>query len=113
MHRLPDNLRDLLKTPMGKLVLENELIEILKDKKIIVSVGDQVTYTILKYSIEPIFCIVDYQTRRGKFPSKFIVTLPCVNSLYVPPDSSYKTSTLKVYSPSTASFGVAILNEVE
>lgn len=72
MHRLPDNLRDLLKTPMGKLVLEKELIEILKNEKIIIAVGDQVTYTILKNSIEPILCVVDYQTRRGKFPSEFI-----------------------------------------
>ena len=72
MHRLPDNLRDLLKTPMGNLVLEKELIEFLKDKKIVISVGDHVTYTILKYSIEPIFCVVDFKTRRGKFPSEFI-----------------------------------------
>jgi len=72
MHRLPDNLRDLLKQPMGTLVLEKELIEILENKKIIVSVGDHVTYTILKNFIDPIFCVVDFKTRRGKFPPEFI-----------------------------------------
>ena len=66
MHILPDNLRNLLREPIGQLVNENELIDILKNEKYIVSIGDLVTYTILKNEIEPIFCIVDYKTRRGK-----------------------------------------------
>ena len=72
MHRLPDDLRDLLKQPMGNLFSEKQLIDFLKDKNLIISVGDQVTYTILKYSIDPIFCIVDFKTRRGKFPIESI-----------------------------------------
>jgi uncharacterized protein (UPF0218 family) len=66
MHILPDNLRSLLREPIGQLVNENELIDILKNEKYIVSIGDLVTYTILKNEIEPIFCIVDYKTRRRK-----------------------------------------------
>lgn len=66
MYRLPDDLRDLLKTPVGQLVDEKKLIDILKDEKYIVSIGDLVTYTILKNNIEPAFCIVDYKTHRGK-----------------------------------------------
>jgi len=66
MHILPDSLRNLLRKPIGQLVNENELIDILKNEKYIVSIGDLVTYTILKNEIEPIFCIVDYKTRRGK-----------------------------------------------
>jgi len=72
MRFLPDDLRDLLKKPMGNLVDEQKLLEILSKEEFIVSVGDQVTYTILKNDIEPIFCIVDYKTRRGHFPSEFI-----------------------------------------
>ena len=65
MRVLPDELRDLLKEPIGQLVDEKQLLEILKDEKYIVSIGDTVTYTILKNDIEPVFCIVDYKTRRG------------------------------------------------
>ena len=65
MRVLPDKLRDLLKEPIGQLVDEKQLLKILKDEKYIVSIGDTVTYTILKNDIEPVFCIVDYKTRRG------------------------------------------------
>ena len=65
MHVLPENLRDILKEPIGQLVNEEQLLEILKDEKYIVSIGDTVTYTILKHDIKPVFCIVDYRTRRG------------------------------------------------
>jgi len=65
MRILPKNLRDLLREPIGLLVDEKKLVEILKDEKYIVSVGDQVTYTLLKYDIKPFMGIVDYKTRRG------------------------------------------------
>ena len=66
MRVLPNNLRDFLKEPMGKLVNEKELLNLLKNEKFIVSIGDIVTYTILKNHIEPVFCVVDYKTRRGE-----------------------------------------------
>ena len=72
MRVLPNNLRNLLKEPIGQLVNEKELLEMLKDEEFIISIGDQVTYTLLKNDIEPIFCVVDYKTRRGKFPLEFI-----------------------------------------
>ena len=65
MRVLPDNLRDLLKEPIGQLVDEPGLLNLLKKEKYIVSVGDMVTYTLLKHEIEPFFCIVDFKTRRG------------------------------------------------
>ena len=52
MHVLPDFLRDELKKPLGFLVDEESLLDMLKDEKYIVSVGDQITYTILKNHIE-------------------------------------------------------------
>jgi uncharacterized protein (UPF0218 family) len=72
MRVLPNNLRNKLKEPMGTLVDEKQLLKILENKKYIVAVGDQVTYTLLKHGIQPSFCIVDYKTRRGAFPSEFI-----------------------------------------
>jgi len=66
MRVLPDNLRKLLREPFGELVNEKELITILSSGKKFVSIGDQVTFTVLKYELKPVFCVVDYKTRRGK-----------------------------------------------
>jgi uncharacterized protein (UPF0218 family) len=66
MRVLPDNLRDLLKEPIGQLVDEKGLLKLIKNEKYIVSIGDQVTYTLLRHEIEPFFCIVDFKTRRGE-----------------------------------------------
>ena len=72
MRVLPDNLRDFLKQPVGQLVDEKELLELLQNETYIVSIGDMVTYTLLKNEIEPVFCIVDYKTRRGECSSEMI-----------------------------------------
>ena len=72
MRVLPDNLRYFLKKPVGQLVDEKELLELLQNETYIVSIGDMVTYTLLKNEIEPIFCIVDYKTRRGECSSEMI-----------------------------------------
>ena len=63
---LPDDLRDKLKEPLGILVNNKELLKLLEDEKYIVSVGDQVTYTLLENNIEPVFCIVDYKIKRNR-----------------------------------------------
>ena len=62
---LPNNLRNKLKEPLGILLNEKELLLRLKKEKYIVTIGDQVTYTLLKNSIKPVFCIVDYKTKRN------------------------------------------------
>ncbi len=67
LYSLPDTLRDKLKEPIGLLVSEVELLRLLKGKEHIVSVGDQVTYTLLKHNIEPIFCIVDFKIKRNRY----------------------------------------------
>jgi len=64
MFVLPDDLRDILREPLGILVNEEELLRILKKEEYIVSVGDQVTYTLLKHGIVPVFCIVDFKIKR-------------------------------------------------
>ncbi|MCK4333129.1 MAG: DUF359 domain-containing protein [Thermoplasmatales archaeon] len=69
MRILPDDLREILKEPIDKLVDERGLLKLLKKEEYIVSVGDQVTYTLLKHNIEPVFCIVDFKIKRGPSPS--------------------------------------------
>jgi uncharacterized protein (UPF0218 family) len=64
MRVLPKELRDKLKEPIGQLVDEKELLKLLQYKKYIVSIGDQVTFTLLKNGFNPIICIVDYIVKR-------------------------------------------------
>jgi uncharacterized protein (UPF0218 family) len=64
---LPDDLRDKLKEPLGILVNERDLFKLIKEEKYIVSVGDQVTYTLLKNNIEPAFCIIDFKIKRNQY----------------------------------------------
>lgn len=71
MRVLPDFLRDKLKEPIGRLIVdEEELLRLLNKSKYIVSVGDQVTYTLLKNNIMPVFCIVDFKIKRRQTPSE-------------------------------------------
>jgi len=72
MRVLPENLRKILKQPIGQLVDEKKLLLMLSKEKHIVSIGDQVTYTILKHDIKPIFCVVDFKTRRGRCSSDIV-----------------------------------------
>jgi len=65
MRVLPDSLRDKLKEPIGLLVDEEELLKLLKNENYVVSVGDQVTFTLLKNGITPVFCVVDFKIKRG------------------------------------------------
>lgn len=88
MYILPDELRDLLKTPIGTLLNEKQLLKKISDEDLIVAVGDQVTYTLLKNNVEPIFCIVDYKTHRGKLPSSFVKLI-----------KSYGNKVIKVENP--------------
>jgi hypothetical protein len=69
MLKLPDYLRDELKKPLGQLVDEQDLLRLLRDKPLVVSVGDYVTYTLLKYDIKPLFCVVDFNIKREHDPS--------------------------------------------
>jgi uncharacterized protein (UPF0218 family) len=70
MYVLSDDLKDTLKGYIGNLVDEPGLLKLLKKEKYIVSVGDKVTYTLLKHGITPILCIVDYKLERKPYPSE-------------------------------------------
>jgi uncharacterized protein (UPF0218 family) len=64
---LPENLREKLKEPLGDLVDEHELLKLLQNERYVVSVGDLVTFTLLKNRINPIICIVDYIIERKEY----------------------------------------------
>ena len=63
-YTVPSSLRDLLKEPVGSLVSETQLLEMITDGSIIVSVGDHVTYTLLIHNIKPRLCIIDHRSKR-------------------------------------------------
>ena len=67
---LPEDLRDKLKEPLGHLVDEQGLLKLIQDERYIVSVGDLVTFTLLKNGIKPIICIVDYILKRKEYSSE-------------------------------------------
>jgi len=70
MYVLPDELKNVLKGYIGQLVDEPQLLELLKNRKNIVSVGDKVTYTLLKHGITPNLCIVDFLLERKPYPEE-------------------------------------------
>jgi hypothetical protein len=41
----------------------------------LISIGDQVTYTLLKNDIEPSFCVIDFKTRRGECSQEIVKVL--------------------------------------
>lgn len=86
--KLPKNLRDQLKIPLGKLILEkqankeNILQEINRDS-FIITVGDATTEKMINFGIIPCLQIVDGQekrvTRDPPTPSKIRTSLTCEN----------------------------------
>ncbi len=63
--KLPIELRDELKNPLGEVVMEDHLHEVLANSEKIVSVGDLCSLTLFEKDIIPDIAIVDFATRRG------------------------------------------------
>ena len=58
MYSLPSDMRDILKRPIGTLVRnDKELLEHIRHDSKIVSIGDEVTYSLLKNNVKPIFAL--------------------------------------------------------
>jgi len=65
MYIIDESLRKEFRKVIGKLVRdEKELFEELKSRKLVVSIGDMVTYTLLKNDFFPNLAIVDFRHRR-------------------------------------------------
>ena len=74
-YTLPISLRKTLKEPIGLLVDEHTMLQEIKQASRVVSIGDQVTYTLLTHQIEPWFCVIDYQIKRQQDSQKIKNTL--------------------------------------
>ncbi len=64
MYVLPKSLEAELKEPIGRLVSGPALIDLLRNERCIVSIGDRVTYTVLSAGIHPCICVVDFILER-------------------------------------------------
>ena len=62
--RLPEDLRNELKQPLGEVVNEAQLKRILKDVSTIVSVGDMCSLSIYKMGFVPDIAVVDFKIER-------------------------------------------------
>ncbi len=70
MYILTEKLRNEYKRLFGKLITKPtkaSLIEAIRDRSPVVSVGDMVTYTLLRFDIHMDIAVVDYKTCRGTF----------------------------------------------
>ncbi len=83
MYVLPDDLKDTLKGYIGQLVDEPTLLKLLKNEKHIVSVGDRVTYTLLKHGFSPVLCIVDFILERKPYPSEMKVCIQAFGKVHL------------------------------
>jgi hypothetical protein len=65
MRKLPENLREELRRPFGKVVNGEELIKSLGERKgLLISVGDECSYFLIKNGITPDIVIYDLRVRR-------------------------------------------------
>ena len=70
MYVLPAELREQLQQPIGRLVDEAGLLRLTAHGQSIVSVGDRVTYTLLRHGITPVLGIVDFLLERKPYPEE-------------------------------------------
>lgn len=86
--RLPENLRDKFKAPLGKLILDSDATKenILKEippGSVIITVGDVTSEKIMDFGIIPLLQIVDGKTKRGQYQippsSQPLITIECDN----------------------------------
>lgn len=74
-YTLPTSLRKTLKEPIGMLADEQTLLADIATYAHVISIGDQVTYTLLTHQIIPWFCVIDYQIKRNQDSQKIKNTL--------------------------------------
>ena len=86
--KLPENLRDKFKAPLGKLIPDSDVTKenILKEippDSVIITVGDVTSEKIMDFGIIPLLQIVDGKTKRGQYQipqsSQPLITIECDN----------------------------------
>ena len=98
--KLPDTLRDQLKTPLGVLILESEankknIQKHISENSFIITVGDRTTEKMIEFGIIPSLQIIDGQEKRIKrdIPKSFDIStiLTCENPAAEITDQSIET----------------------
>ena len=64
MYRMVEELKEELKNPLGKVILEDELLDEIGNAEVIVSIGDMCTLTLNEFGIKPKISIIDFQIER-------------------------------------------------
>jgi uncharacterized protein (UPF0218 family) len=86
--KLPDNLREQLKIPLGLLILENDvnknnIQKHISENSYVITVGDRTTEKMIDFGLIPSLQIIDGQEKRIKrdMPENFevLTTLSCDN----------------------------------
>lgn len=78
---LPENLRLLLKSPLGRLYKGNgsDCVEAMRDELLgarkVIAIGDMTTFYLLKSSIMPDLAVVDNKTKRAQLPDHILQSL--------------------------------------
>lgn len=80
VYRVPSDLRDILKQPIGKVLSGRALLEELRQCPHVVSIGDQVTYTLLRHDIPPRIAIVDFIIKRSEYSDEMRDTIQSFGS---------------------------------
>ncbi len=98
--KLPDNLRDQLKIPLGVLLLENDankknIQKHISENSYIITVGDRTTEKMIDFGLVPSLQIIDGQEKRveRKIPKSFDIStsLTCDNPAAEITDQSIET----------------------
>lgn len=78
---LPENLRLLLKSPLGRLYKGSgsDCVEAMRDELLgaskVIAIGDMTTFYLLKSSIMPDLAVVDNKTKRAQLPDHILQSL--------------------------------------
>ena len=75
-YTLTERLRTILKEPLGFLYTEAQLLTYIQQHPQVISVGDEVTATLLSNDIFPLFCVIDFISKRKEIdtPTKSLLT---------------------------------------
>jgi uncharacterized protein (UPF0218 family) len=80
VYRMPGDLRNILNQPIGKLLSGEALLKEVRQCPHVVSIGDQVTYTLLHHKVLPRIAIVDFIIKRSEYPEEMRKTIQSFGS---------------------------------
>jgi len=63
-YTLTEQLRTILKKPLGFLYTEAQVLSYIQQHPHVISIGDEITATLLTNNISPLFCVIDFISKR-------------------------------------------------